>query len=319
MNAPTFAHISLENIDDTGKYSLHPFFGPEDVSDVSADLQNSVALCGILTPPVVVAQSEGRYELVCGRQRLLCTSAIHNHSSCLCRVLPETVTVEDILTCVIEDQCASGGVRIMEQAIFVGLCRDMIDDRGRMEKFIRSLPPGRITKGSHFLLQLSQLDDRLKTAVHKGIVSERILGDLHSLTENDRLRFAGLAEELRLGANQQKKLISQLADICARQGIGLDTLLREDSLRTPLEDPLCATPQKTDRFIQAVGRLSHPSLTRATESFVAEVRALNLPEGCALAPSPSFERDEVHFSARFANLREFQDFWKIMSKAITDR
>jgi len=316
MKSFTFSPIALENIDDTGKYCLHPFLGAK---EISADLQNSVAICGILTPPFVAAKSGGRYELVCGRQRLLCASSILHHSSCHCRILPETMAVEDILSCAIEDQFAVGGLHIMEQAVFIGMCADMIADKGRREKYLRSLLPGRITKGSHFLLQLSQLDDRLKVAVHRGIVSERVLGDLHSLTESDRLRFARLAEELHLGANQQKKLISQLADICARQGIDLETLLLEDSLREALEDPLYSKPQKADRFIQAVGRISHPSLTRATESFAAEVRALNLPEGCALAPSPSFEKDEVHFSARFSNLKEFQHFWKKMGKSITDR
>ncbi len=315
MNAFTFAHIALEDIDDTARYSLHPFLVSKEISD---ELKTSVTLCGILTPPTVAVKTGGGYELICGRQRLLCASTILDDGACHCRVAPETTDIEDILACVIEDQFAAGGLGIMEQAVFMSLCHDLIDDPGRRERFIHSLPPRRITKGSRFLLQLSQLDDRLKRAVHTGIVSERILGDLQFLAEDDRLGFASLVEELGLGGNQQRKLLSQLADICARQGIGLDGLLRQDSLRTILEDPHSSTSRKGNRFVQAVGRMSQPALTGASESFAAEVRALNLPERCALSPSPSFEKDEVHFSARFANLRQFQDFWKMMGKTITE-
>lgn len=298
------AQVALDQVCDTGRLTLHPFYNKYLADDLAA----SIAGCGIITPPVLL-ENGADYEIVCGRQRLLASATVLKVTSCTCRVLPESSSAEELLTVIVEDQFATGGLSLVEQAVFLGLCRKMLPDEGR-NTFLNKIGPGRITKGTHFLLTLNSFPAILQEKIHRKRISEKVIGELQILHESDQLRFIELVECLQVGGNQQKKMIQQLIDISKREQVSVESLLQRYDLQGILDDKTTSVLEKSSRLMMTLSRIHQPLLSHAQQSFAAEIQKLKLPQYCLLQPTQSFEKDEVTCIIRFESLQQFQEIWQ---------
>jgi hypothetical protein len=272
------------------------------------DLTASIERTGMLSPPVLLQKEDTKYDILCGRRRLKCVSSI-GASDCLCRILPEPTSPEEILSLIIEDQYAQGSLSVMEQAFFITLCHTLIAGNSRRKAFLHTVPAGRITKGNHFLLPLATFHQRIQEKIHLGIISERIISDLLRLDENDQLKFLEITERLQISGNNQKKVIVQLTDILRREAVSLESLLLREEIKPILDNEEMTGPQKSDRFLEQVLQMSRPLFSAAQKSFEEQVKEMKLPDTCSLSPSRSFEKDEVILTIRFKSLQDLNKHW----------
>lgn len=309
-----YATLSLTQICDTGAFDIHPF--GESVS-IDNNLLRSIEKSGILSPPVVLEFQDNKYDIISGRQRLRCWKLL-GKINCHCRILPKQSAIEDILTLVIEDQFFCGQLNIIEQACFIKLCQKHLPQKSHFQSFIGQLLPGRITKGIRFLEPLLKLSANLQYKIFKGDISEKIIAELLRFDEEDRQQFIDLAEVLRLGSNNQKKLIQQLDDIIKRENITLSQFINQKRLKKILDDDSLDRTRKTSNLLALIHHLHQPRLSAAQDAFTERINNLRLPENCSLSSSPSFESNAVTLAVKFNNYQNFEKRWDRIRKILEE-
>lgn len=309
-----FKDIQLQDIENNRLYDIHPFLND---AQLNGDIAQSIQLIGLLTPPVITEKSEGKYEIICGRQRIrFCRSL--ERKSCYCQLLEKQCSAETILTIILEDQFANGPLTIIEQACFIKICKQLIPENKRQHSFLKGLLPGRITKGNHYLTPLVELDNSIQSAIHHGTVSEKILTELLCFSDDDQKILLSLIESLHIGGNNQKKFIVQLHDILKRNNLSLHAFIGDEKIQKILLSTELERSEKVSRLLEYTGSLYHPLLTSHRESFVKQLNTLKLPENVSIVPTSSFEKDDVTMSVRFRSLEVFKDKWVDLERYMSD-
>lgn len=300
-----FKDIPLQDIDDIKKYDIHPFL---ENAPFNKDLAESIRTAGLLKPPILATKADGRYEIVCGRQRLRCVRSL-NETSCYCQLI-DNRSPDNILHIILEDQISNGPLTIIEQACFIKICNRLLPESKRRNIFLQSLPEGKITKGAHFLTLLSEIDTSLQYAIHSGTLSEKTLSDILRLPSEDRHIFLDVVQSLKIGGNNQRKLLLQLRDILKRHAISLKAFVKRNEIQGILRNSKLDAGEKTVRLLEQVQELHQPLLSSARASFEREIKGLKLPENASLTPANSFEKNEVTLKIRFRCLDDFKTSWK---------
>lgn len=295
--------VVFNDIFDSGLYTTRPFLNS---SFITLNLRQSLSRCGVLTPPVLLERQKGNYDIICGRRRLQYLEEQLQEEGCCCRILPSSTPNDQILTVLVEDQHAAAPLSIMEQACFVGLCHRLLDDDKAVESYLKTLPDGRITKGTSFLKPLLQLGEKGQKMLHEGLYTEKIISALLQLSNDDRLVFQDIVNTLQPGANNQKKLIVALHDIVKREKITMAAFCNEPAVQTALKDERLPTQQRCATLLEMVARRHQPQLSAAQRLFSERVKALHLPKNCEICHSPAFERDEVTLSLRFSRFDDLE-------------
>jgi ParB-like chromosome segregation protein Spo0J len=301
-----FNTVVFNDIFDSGLYTTHPFL---DSNCIDLNLGHSLSRCGVLTPPILLEQQKDNYDIICGRRRLRYLEEQLQQESCCCRIFSSSTPFDHILAVLVEDQHAAAPLSIMEQACFVELCHRLLDDNKAVESYLKTLPNGRITKGTSFLRPLLQLEENAQKMLHEGVIAEKIITPLLQLNDDDRLVFQEIVTTVQPGGNNQKKLIVALNDIVKREKITLAAFCNEPDVKAALNDEGLTTQQKCATLVEIVTRRRQPQLSAAQHLFSERVKALHLPKNCELSHSPSFERDEVTLSLRFSGFDDLEKHW----------
>jgi hypothetical protein len=307
--------ILLDEVKDSGRFTLRPF--QHDVV-IPEDLAASFAISGIIHPPILLQTQQGHYDVVCGRKRLLAIESLFRKKSFCCRLLQQDTSIEEILVIIIEDQFCQGGLNIMEQAGCMALCNAQLPDEISQQQFLATLPKGRITKGTHFLLALNQLMPTIQRKIFSNVLSEKIAASLCNFTEQDQYLVLDIIEQLQIGGNNQRKLLDRLIDLTRRDHITLATLLRRTKLQSILSDSELQGGQKGRAFLEEIYRMSHPLFSEAEISFEDVIRKMALPGNWHVAPARSFETDEVFLTIRYSTLEEFTKKGAAMAAMLQD-
>lgn len=309
-----FKIIQLQDIEKNRLYDIHPFL---DDRQLNNDIARSIQIVGIITPPIVIEKSEGKYETICGHQRIRCIKSL-NIKSCYCQVLHKQCPAETILNIILEDQFAKGPLTTIEQACFIKICKQLLPDKNRQNSFFQSLLTDRITKGIHYLAPLAELEQSIQSAIHHGLMSEKIITDILHFSPTDQKILLSFFQSLNLGGNNQKKLIIQIRDILGRNKIALKAFIeRSDIQEIVLNDQLDRS-EKATILLEYIRRLHQPLLSSARDSFEQQIKALKLPDNITIIPAGSFEKDDVMLSVRFHSLEAFKKKWEFLKEYLSD-
>jgi hypothetical protein len=113
-----------------------------------------------------------------------------------------------------------------------------------------------------------------------------------SLSDADRAALLGLMQQVKAGENHLKDIIDWLEEIALRDGIAIETLLREN-LSTIVDDPRLGRNDKLKRLKDGLRRLRFPRLAGIEDEIQRRIRTLNLPKGISLSVPQTLEGGRV--------------------------
>ncbi len=283
------------------QWSLHPWQSEE----LQPELQASLARCGILHPPLIMADPSGTLVLVSGRKRIEFIKKYTDASQILCLVIDKDASPHVILELILTDQASAGPLSLAEKARFMDMvCRtSMPEDMQKAFLPRLQLKSGRSTLTN--LLKILDQDESIIREIHAGRLQERLVTELLSLPqEADRLALILLFKDLRMGDGQQRKFFNLIRDIAFRQGSSIRLFLQQQEILAILTHPQMNIPQKTQHLGNLLQHALAPTSTLAEEAFRQQVKELQLPTDHSIAHSPSFERDEVTLSITFRDFAQ---------------
>ncbi len=300
-----FIDAPIDRINNSGRWNIHPYLDTQP----SPSLEQSIKRIGILHPPTLVRDKSHRYDVVCGRQRLEC---VKNTSPkidyCLCRLLPATLPVQQILLYLLEDQMASAPLTLLDKAFFLHLCLQTMEMEEVATHFSPLLGMKKGPLAMTNLLKLCTLNRTIQQSIHLGIISDKIIYELVKLPQQDQLALENLFNTLYLGGGKQKRFFTLCKDHVLQSGKTISSLLEEEDIQFIVNHKQMNPPQKTNQLLSLLQKRCYPLQTAAEETFRSETQRMRLPVDCELSHTAAFEKDDVLLSVRFKNMQSFESF-----------
>ena len=310
---PKSLDTSLIDFDDFS-YSISP-----DREIILEDsVAKSIAMYGILHPPLIVQKTNTKsYVIVAGRKRLFaCRTFFPDEKSCCCMIIPAQMPELDIFSILLEEILTSRKLTPIEKAIFLQKISPLADKKHIAKKFLPrlNLPPDPFyIKQSVMLLDL---EEPIIHAIHQGLITEKITGEIASLSAEDRLAVFHIISSLHPSASNQKKLIDICRELASRENSTIAAILENKDARDILNHQEANPPQKTKNLMNWLSRKHMPRSSSAADEFKRFAASMHLPENVSLTHTPFFEDDSVTLSINFSNRKPVQNVWKKIKNEI---
>jgi hypothetical protein len=117
-----------------------------------------------------------------------------------------------------------------------------------------------------------------------------------------------LFRDLGMGDGKQRRFFTLLRDNAYRVGSTLAAYLDRDDIQAVLKHEQLNIPQKIQHLADYLQQQLTPSLDRAENDFLKQVKELHLPPSHTVSHTPSFEKDEVTLIIKFRNLAECKSY-----------
>ncbi|MFH2122813.1 MAG: ParB N-terminal domain-containing protein [Pseudomonadota bacterium] len=303
---PSFKDISLNAIQVTQRYNIHPFL---DDSAPSA-LKQSFEESGILHPLIVQQATDGSFELICGRKRLHVLRHHFKQTHAPCLLIPSDVDSSTLFLCILTDQQVHGPLSPMEAAFFLKYCLTQIDEKKVINFFLPRLGYKQQAAILHQIINLSTLDESIQRQIHHGFINDKIAFELLELPFEDRSSLSELFELLQPGTGKQKRILLLSREIAQRSQRTITSLFEEKEFQNILEHKEMNVPQKTHCILELLQKKFYPQSSDAEQTFRDATRRLNLPDGYELTHSLNFEKDSIYLTVTFPNLACFENAWQ---------
>jgi len=284
------------------------------VATTDPNLEASIALTGILHPPIVQEKATASYRVVAGFKRLRAITA--TRTVCDCLVLAANTTPAETLAAAFTETRISREPTALEKAVFLDKELRWLDEEQVAKRFL-PLPGIRadIPQLKRFL-KLLELEEPLLLAVHGGALDEKVARELGELAFADRMALFDLIDLLSLSVGNQKKLVGGCRELAKRNDTSVINILDDQELRDILDHEPSNMPQKAGHLMAWLGKHRSPRLQAAEKEFQTFRGKLSLPKGVNLHHAQSFEKDTMTLEMEFSGRDELERRWVLLREIL---
>ena len=294
----TTKNIPIQSISLNDQWCLHHVLSPA----ANNSLYESISTYGILRPLIVLKQQDNGFELLCGRKRYQIWKNDLAKDRILCHVLQPPLQTISLLTLIYEDQRLSGPLSVLEKAQFSALCQALLTP-DELTKLFERLELGNL-EYLRRITQLLTLERPILDALHAGRLSEKVGFELFAMSVEDRFQLYTLFDKLSLNNNKQRRLISYMRTLSARDKSSISDFLEKNYGELIRAAAIANAPQAGLNLLNDLQKRCMPMSSRAEKEFRDQVSKLKLPAACSVEHSPAFEKDAVTLSISFEDLAD---------------
>jgi hypothetical protein len=262
-------------------------------------LCESIKAVGLVNPPCIGKDEEGRIEIICGYRRLLALKQMGwPEVSCedLSSALPSP---QERLVFALHENLASRAFNPIEKAMILRRLNLLYPKQALLKRFmpLLSLPSHEATL--QFYVDLGGMSRNFMEAVAGGRLSLNAARALMARNQECAEGVLQFISKITLNFNQQIQFFDLMTDISAAEGKGFRRILAEKPLQTILGNSDLNKPQKAKKILEHLKARRQPRWSAAERQFRQKIERLALPEGVKIDHPPYFEapgyRLEVHF------------------------
>lgn len=301
----SYQSIPLDSIHFSTDWNLHPW----EFRTITKELQDSLALNGVIHPPLVIADSETTYAIVSGAKRIEFMRRFVGSSHMDCMVVEQDAPYSFILNLILVDQSSAFELSLAEKARFVEIALQLLKKEEFFSAFQKKLQlkNGRSTISD--LLHILQQDEKIIREIHAGRLQDRMVSEILSLPEKtDRLALVQLFINLGMGNGKQKRFFNLIRDLAFREGSSISSYLQKKEITEILDHEGMNIPQKIHHLGNLLQHEITPASSMAEQVFVEQVKSLHLAANHSISHSPSFEKDEITLSITFKNFADCEQY-----------
>ncbi len=272
----------------------------EDVSD----LRTSIQIDGLISPPILL-EADSSQVIVSGFRRIAVCRRL-NQQEVVARVLATDTPAHDCLRLAIAENALQRPLNLIETSrclqklsLYFPNSRQLAESAAGL-----GLPssPAIIDKVKTLCLlpwpiQCSILADTISLATAK---------ELESLQPESARAFNGLFNELKIGLNKQKEIITLVREIAHRDGLSIRNLLEDGVLGEIASNPDLDRGQKISRLRTLLRQRRFPVIARIEKNFEMQRKNLKLGEDIKLSPPRDFEATSYELTLRFNDISHFE-------------
>ena len=301
----SYQSIPLDSIHFNTDWNLHPW----EFRTITKELQESLALNGVIHPPLVIADSETTFAIVSGARRIEFMRRFVGSSHINCMVVEQDAPHSFILNLILADQSCTFELSLAEKARFVEIALNFLKPEEVISAFQEKLQLKNRRSTIPDLLNILKQDEQIIREIHAGRLQDRMVSEILSLPEKtDRLALVQLFMNLGMGNGKQKRFFNLIRDIAFREGSSITTYLQKKEITAILDHKELNIPQKIHHLGSLLQAEMTPSSSMAEQIFIKQVKSLQLPANQSISHSPSFEKDEITLSITFKNFADCEQY-----------
>jgi ParB family chromosome partitioning protein len=277
-------------------------------------LRSSIEEIGLIQP-VLLREKQDGYQIICGFRRISIMREL-GHPEIESRVFEKKEMDEPRLFYIsLHENLMTRGFNNVEKAIALDKLIHLfkIDPALVIKTFLPlfSLEPNEKILNTY--LSLARMEDEVKRYVLKEEVSRSNIRMFSAFTPEDRMAILSLISSLKLGENRLKEMLILLEEICRRDRCGVREVVHRSEIGAILSQKELTPSQKTERVKKVLMDFRYPRMRQWEEKFEKKRRALNLPSGVSLHPSPFFEGKGLRVEFQFETLEEYRTLLNSLS------
>ena len=271
--------------------------GPSTDNDL---LVESIGQCGLLHPPLLLEESEGRRTVVCGHRRIAATRIAGIRSISAISI---EASLEEIAPLWLEEARFGAPLSDLEIILLSRKCRTLTQELQGTAKDQLSRVAGRNLSEEYLdrTGMLLELPDDILEALHRGDLST---GDLLLLSGSetiDMARAAGILAGAALKRGERREAVR--------------LLLRIGDMGAWHEFEKACSECGSD-LLPALRAACHPSLERDRRRIEELVDRLGLPTGASLQPPENLEGGGYRLNSRIRDEKEMEELLRKLGRAL---
>lgn len=269
------------------------------------DLTPSLRAIGMIHPPIVLPNTDGRLTIVSGFTRVAAWQRL-GHSSLRVSILENHPPRVDAARLAVAEIVAERELNVIEQARAYRLLRSCSPTGSDFRTACESIGLPTNRKLIEQLDRIASMPEYLVGPVISDHLSVTAALQLSELPPAAGRRLAEIFIDLRPGVNKQKELLTHITEIASRENVAIDDLLNENDVRVLIDGESDDRAARLARFRSYLKRRRFPELSRAEAEFNAIVAELSLPPTMKLMPPKFFEGEQFTLSILFSDRGELE-------------
>ncbi len=269
------------------------------------DILDSIKNVGLINPPILI-KKKSKYTIICGFRRIAACRML-GLLNIEAKILDSSTNEIDCVKCAITDNSFQRPLNLIEQSRSLFMLSGFFKDITSLADVASSLGlphnPSIIKK----IINIYHLPLFIQNCVLSNIISLSMAVELGRFEKHAGIIFAEIFNDLKLGLNKQRELITLINEISLRENIPVIKVIQESGFQEILQNDELDRTKKTKTLRFYLKKRRYPSITRAEQKFEELVKELKLGNNMKLIPPKNFEGNTFIIKLHFNNLKDLQD------------
>ncbi len=261
------------------------------------DLTSSIQTSGLLSPPFVIKTDAG-YTIVSGFRRIAACRRLGRPEVLACILATDTSRL-DCLRIAIAENALQRPLNLIETSRALQKLSEMTAD---LRQLLEIAACCGLPTNDAVIRKIKDLC-LLPRPVQQGIVNDviplAIASELTNLPEDEAVVMARLFEQLKLGLNKQREIMTLVTEIARREDISVRQVLAHEKLMQLVNDDELDRVQKTRQIRTFLRQWRFPRIVENEQHFQHHIRNLKLGQDLKLIPPKDLEGRQYTLTVSF--------------------
>ena len=269
------------------------------------DLLKSIQFDGLITTPLLI-KKKSTFMVISGFRRITaCLKLAWNEIPA--RVLPPDADALDCLRLAIAENSLQRSLNLIETARCLQKLSSHISDRSQLTESAASLGlpdnPSVIAK----IKGLALLPIPIQNSILADTISLAMATELESLEPDSAIAFARLFDQLKIGLNKQKEIVTLVKEIARREDLSIHEIIENKGFRDIMTQRDLDRGQKSRKLRAYLRQRRFPTIAAAQKKFEMHRKNLKLGNDIKLNPPKDFEAAIYELNLTFASLEHLKN------------
>ena len=268
------------------------------------DLATSIEYDGLITPPLLLKKNSG-YVIVSGFRRISACLKMEWHEI-LARVLKPDINTLDCLRLAIAENALQRPLNLIETARCLQKLSSFISDHKHLAESAASLGlpdnPTMVAK----VKSLGLLPMPVQSSILADTIPLAMAIELESMEADRAIAFAQLFDQLKIGLNKQKEIVTLIKEISRREAISIQEVMNDKDFVEIMTHQDLDRGQKGRKLRTYLRQRRYPSIAAVEKKFEMRRQNLNLGNDIKLIPPKDFEATSYGLNLTFSNLEHLK-------------
>ena len=278
------------------------------------DLLESIRYDGLITPPLLIKKNS-TFIIVSGFRRIAACRKL-DWDYITARILKANIGVHDCLRLAIAENAHQRSLNLIETSRCLQKLSLFITSSKRLTESASSLGlpdnPSIIVK----IKDLSLLPWPIQSSILTDTISLAMAKELESMEADLAISFVRLFEQLKIGLNKQREILTMVKEIGRREGLSSQAVMAEKRFIEIITHRDLDRGQKSRQLRAYLRRRRYPRIAEAEKKFEFHHKNLNLGNDIKLIPPKEFEANTYGLNLTFTNLEHLKTLQTRLAKII---
>ena len=278
------------------------------------DLMTSISYQGLFAPPWLIEKKNG-YSIISGFRRVTACRKL-GLSEISAHILETNHPYLDCLRLAIAENSFQRPLNLIETSRSIYKLGSHLKNNKRLVDTASKLGLPLNLSVIKKLKNLCLLPWPIQSSILTDTISLSMAIELQTLDRDDALAFVRLFNQLKIGLNKQKQIVTVVKEIAQRERISPRIVLEEKELSEIMNNDDLDRGQKGRKIRYILRRRRFPTLVKAERRFEAHRHELKLGNDIELLPPKEFEGNNYTLKLTFTDLTHLRDLQNRLNKII---